>query len=84
MFVDAYGFVHLQGTVQRVGSAPWTIFVLPPADRPHGALFFLAMDLNGTTTRPVSIHIADNGEVIDMGDAQPGDLISLSGITFHP
>src|SRR5262249_37719728 len=84
VYTDAFGFVHLQGTVQRVGSTPLTIFVLPPAARPHADLFFMAMDGLLPTPKPVTIRIGSDGEVMELGNVAPNEYISLSGITFHP
>jgi hypothetical protein len=89
LFVDSFGFVHLQGWVEQAGNPFVTAFVLPQGERPPGHLAFLAESHpegsanSEVPSSTVGIHVLANGDV-DIFGSKPGSITSLSGITFHP
>ena len=82
VFVDSYGFVHLEGSAQLVGDAGMTAFVLPSADRPSAKLVFPAVDYTDSENFAPVVTIFPNGEVSVF--IPIGHVVSLSGISFHP
>jgi hypothetical protein len=82
VWVDSYGFVHLEGFAQDVGGAPNVIFYLPSADRPTAELDFPALEFSGSGVTPAVVSIRSSGAVYVI--VTPGDKLSLSGISFHP
>jgi hypothetical protein len=82
VWLDRFGFVHLDGAAQMAGPPQlWllSVFYLPPSARPNAARTFLATDDNGD---PHTVTIDPDGAVIAV--IPQGDILSLSGITFHP
>jgi hypothetical protein len=84
VYVDALGFVHLQGFAQQVGSPSTEAFTLPVGMRPSADLIFPAVNDNNDS-KPTIVEIDANGTVsIICSGALSGDNFSLSGISFHP
>lgn len=84
VWVDRFGFVHLDGDARKVGNpAPFVnVFYLPKGERPNAIRSFSAQDLAGSEANYV-VDIYPSGAVWIEG--LPSDqTISLSGISFHP
>ncbi len=91
VYVDALGFVHLQGVVERVGHVGDIVFTLPVGMRPSATLAFAADYIGADPTIPpqfADVRVSSDGFVkIHSAGGVPvnsGDLVGLSGISFHP
>jgi hypothetical protein len=81
-WVDSWGFVHLEGSVWMVGNPIATIAVLPPKVRPAGRLDFSSLDVSSGAQ--IDVYILHDGSIAVIGSINSGDVLSLSGITYHP
>jgi hypothetical protein len=85
VFVDRFGFVHLQGFVQKVGTPSILAFVLPAGERPSANLTFPANDVSSVGPAEVGIYTDGAVDIVGNGAVVPsGHIVSLSGISFHP
>ena len=78
---DAAGFVHLEGTAFRCGTAGATIFTLPAGFRPARLAHATGVDSDGTE-QPTVITVSSNGDVTAPNVAT-NDSASVDGLTFR-
>jgi hypothetical protein len=78
---DAAGFIHLQGTAFRCGTAGTTIFTLPAGFRPARMAHATGVDGDGADV-PTVITVSSNGAVA-APDVATNDSASIDGLTFR-
>lgn len=78
---DAAGFVHLEGTAFRCGTAGTTIFTLPAGFRPARLAHAIGVDSTAGET-PTVITVSSNGDVAAPNVAT-NDSASVDGLTFR-
>jgi hypothetical protein len=81
VIVDSLGLVHLHGASQVIKEVPTAAFHLPASMRPSAPLVFVGWDSKKNAA--ISVTLNPDGAVVPDGYGD-GDVISLSGISFHP
>jgi hypothetical protein len=80
---DAAGFVHLEGSAFRCGSAGTTIFTLPAGFRPVAQIYLTGIQQAFFTETPTPIEVHADGSVVSSGPVTAGNSASLDGLTFR-
>ncbi len=78
--VDGLGYVHLYGVALRAVGATDTILTLPAGARPAAERHFPFWTNTGAPATATAGDVEADGDIVV--DSNPGDQVSLDGITF--